>query len=464
MSILGSYMVPHPPLIVPEVGRGGEVVIQKTTESYHRVTSEIAALKPELVIVTSPHAPSYRDWFAISGGETATGSFANFSAPQVKIEAVYDREFTKHLTDVCSREGFPAGAMPSGNETLDHGTMIPLYFLNQHYTDYRLVRIGLAGFPLQDHYRLGALIKKAVEDLDRRAVFIASGDLSHTLKEDGPYGLSKEGPVYDERIMADMGSGNLRALTDYDEDFLDAASECGHRSFTIMAGAMSGQSVSARALSHEGVTGVGYGICTFYPLDSDTSESFDELFSRRVEEDNRKRSAAEDEYITLARQSMETYVKTGRRMAMPHTLPEEMYSTQAGAFVSLKINGRLRGCIGTIGPVQDNLALEIIENAVSACSRDPRFVPVKAAELPYITVSVDVLGESEIIDSEDMLDVRNYGVIVTKGNRRGLLLPNLEGVDTVRMQVDIAKEKAGIPTSDKDVELRRFKVVRHEVI
>ena len=128
--------------------------------------------------------------------------------------------------------------------------------------------------------------------------------------------------------------------------------------------------------------------------------------------------------------------------------------------MTIKKDGNLRGCIGTIYPVCPTLAQEIINNAVSAGTRDPRFNPVKPSELDELVYSVDVLGETEDIDSPSELDVKRYGVIVSKGYRKGLLLPNLEGVDTVEEQISIARQKAGI-SADEPVKLQRFEVVRH---
>ena len=168
-----------------------------------------------------------------------------------------------------------------------------------------------------------------------------------------------------------------------------------------------------------------------------------------------------DPYVALARLSMDTYVSKGHLATLPDDLPKEMLQTRAGAFVSLHIDGNLRGCIGTIGPTQPNLAEEILHNAVSAAVNDPRFPPVLAKELPAIEVKVDVLGQPEPIEDESFLDPKVYGVIVSSGHRRGLLLPDLEGVDTVRQQVDIARQKAGIPPHTP-LQLERFKVTRHE--
>ena len=153
-------------------------------------------------------------------------------------------------------------------------------------------------------------------------------------------------------------------------------------------------------------------------------------------------------------------MRTGQKIQVTEGIPRQMCDYRAGVFVSIKKEGRLRGCIGTIQAVRQSIAEEIIENAISAASRDPRFSPVKTEELDWLTVSVDVLGDTEKIDSPDKLDVRRYGVVVTKGYKRGLLLPNLEGVDTVEEQIAIAKQKAGIGEHDK-VELERFEVVRH---
>ena len=121
----------------------------------------------------------------------------------------------------------------------------------------------------------------------------------------------------------------------------------------------------------------------------------------------------------------------------------------------------LRGCIGTIGPVEDSIAEEIISNGISAVSRDPRFQPVREDELDLLEINVDVLGSPEYIDGPDQLDVKRYGVIVSCGSRRGLLLPDLEGVDTVEDQISIAMRKGGITPSD-DYRLQRFEVVRYK--
>lgn len=461
MGILAAYMVPHPPMIVPAVGRGGEKQIEKTTNAYERVAAEIASLAPDTIIITSPHSVMYTDYFHISPGKSVKGDFGRFRASQVSFEENYDAELVSAITEIARKQGFPAGVMGERDRKLDHGTMVPLYFIRKKYSEGKIVRIGLSGLPLTEHYRLGQMIREAVDGLGRRAVFVASGDLSHKLQDYGPYGYAKEGPQYDERIMDVCSRAAFGELFDFDETFCERAAECGHRSFVIMAGAFDGISVDAEQLSHEDVTGVGYGICIFHPQRPDESRHFLDQYLVQQEKKLDAARSAEDPYVKLARASVEHYILHHKKLPLPQDLPSELVSRRAGAFVSIHEHGRLRGCIGTIAPVQDSLAQEIIDNAVSASTRDPRFDPIKADELAWLEISVDVLGDPEPISSPRELDVKRYGVIVTKGRKRGLLLPDLDGVDTVEQQISIAKSKAGIAEWDRNVQLQRFEVVRH---
>ncbi len=447
-------------MIVPAVGRGSEAQVAETTAAYERVADEIAALAPETIIITSPHSIMYSDYFHISPGKGARGSFANFRAPSVRFDEEYDTELVSEICMLADAEDFPAGTMGEREKELDHGTMVPLWFIRRKYNGGRIVRIGLSGLPLIDHYRLGMLIREAVSNTGRKTVIVASGDLSHKLQEYGPYGFVPEGPVYDERIMDVMGRAAFGELLDFDSTFCDKAAECGHRSFVIMGGAFDGTAVRAERLSHQDVTGVGYGICTFYPEGADGNRHFLDRKLAELEKEIVEKREKSDEYVRLAREAVEAYVLRREVLKVPAGLPAEMLSNRAGAFVSIHEHGELRGCIGTIAPTRSNIAEEIIGNAISASTRDPRFPAIKADELPWLEINVDVLGEPEDIDSEDELDVKRYGVIVSCGRKRGLLLPDLDGIDTPRQQVDIAMKKGGIHRFEK-YKLQRFEVIRH---
>lgn len=461
MGIVASIMVPHPPLIVPAVGRGEERVIAATVGAYERAAAFVMSFAPETLIVVSPHTAMYADYFHVSPGAGASGNFAQFGAPQEAFDAAYDAEFVRELEAAAKESGFPAGTLGERDKRLDHGVTVPLYFISRAAGELpKIVRVGLSGLPLTEHYKFGRLIAETAEKLGRRAAVVASGDLSHKLKADGPYGFSPDGPAYDGRVMDVMARAAFGELFDFSEDFCDSAAECGHRSFVIMAGAFDGRAVRAERLSYEGPFGVGYGVCTFEGGVRDDSRRFLEIYEDKERARLAAIRAAEDEYVRLARASVEHYVRTGRRLEMPDGLPGDMMRRRAGVFVSLHMDGRLRGCIGTIAPVTPCVAQEIIDNGVSASSRDPRFNPVEPEELDKLVYSVDVLEPPERITSPSQLDVKRYGVIVTKGGRRGLLLPNLDGVNSVDEQIAIAKQKAGIAQGE-EVELERFEVTRH---
>ena len=164
--------------------------------------------------------------------------------------------------------------------------------------------------------------------------------------------------------------------------------------------------------------------------------------------------------VKLAKEAVEQYVRTKKIISSSEELIPEM-NEKAGVFVSIKKKGQLRGCIGTFSSTTNNTASEIIQNAVSAATQDPRFPPVGSNELDELEYSVDVLTEPEKIKSKSYLDPKKYGVIVKSGERRGLLLPDLEGVNTIEEQVDIARRKGAIRSYDP-IKLYRFEVIRYK--
>ena len=460
MPVLAAYAVPHPPIILPEVGHGEERKISRTVEAYDEVMRRIAAHHPDVIILSSPHATLYADYFHISPGSGACGSFAQFHAPNLSVHADYDTELVKRIETLAHHWNLPAGTMGEREKALDHGTMIPLLFLKKTGFSCPIIRVSLSGLTTLAHYHLGQCIAEAVDALNRRAVFIASGDLSHKLKADGPYGFSAQGPIFDQKLTQAFASGDFSEMLSISPDLADAAAECGWRSFQIMAGALDQKAVKSELLSYEGPFGVGYGVAAFEVTGEDYHRCFGKRFEQARHQDLKQTQAHEDAYVRLARLSLETYVRTGERAKIPEDISPDLRHLRSGVFVSLKKDGHLRGCIGTVTSTADSLAAEIMRNAISAAAHDPRFEPVREEELPELVYSVDVLGQAESIASSDQLDPKRYGVIVQNGARRGLLLPDLEGVDTPEQQIEIARRKAGIEP-DETVRLSRFEVVRH---
>lgn len=437
MSIVGAFVMPHPPIIFPEIGNGEEIKIQKTIDACRQVARRIADLKPDTIVLTSPHSVMYEDYIHISPGKEARGDLSRFNAPQIVVRAQYDEDFVRNLEVAAKAAGVPAGTRGARENDLDHATVIPLHFLEERQIPDRLVRIGISGLSPNKHFDLGRCIAKVAKESGKRVVFLASGDLSHKLTKEGPYGYAKEGPKFDRLVTEAFRTSDFTGLMNLPTSVSEPAGECGLRSFIIMAGALEGLETEGKLLSYEGPFGVGYAVASFIP------------------------KAKRDPYVRLAQYAAENFVKSGKRVSLPDWVPTEMKQHRAGVFVSIKKNGQLRGCIGTIGPTTGSIAEEIMRNAVASSVEDPRFLPVHQNELSDLTFSVDVLGEPEPVDATYKLDVKRYGVIVSNGPRRGLLLPNLEGVDTVEEQLAIALRKAGIGDNE-GFSIERFEVVRHQ--
>ncbi len=461
MPVAGAVIVPHPPIILPDVGKGEEKKIAVTTKAYREAAKRVADWAPDVLVISSPHTIMYSDYFHISPGNEAYGDMSRFGAPDVTLRVKYDTKLRNEVIRLAENEGLHAGTLGERERALDHGIFIPLYFLREAGVNCPVLRLGLSGFSALEHYKLGECVAKAVSSLGRRAVFIASGDLSHKLKEDGPYGFAKEGPEFDSEVTKAMAAGDFLKFLTFDNGLCERAAECGLRSFQIMAGALDGLKVKPSLLSYEGTFGVGYGVAVFEVTGTDETRRFAGKCKELERERLDRIKAAEDPWVRLARLSLETYIRTGKPLEeLPEGLPEELTGTRAGAFVSLHLHGGLRGCIGTTGPVTPNVALEIVRNAIAAGVEDSRFSPVREDELDSLEYSVDVLGPTESIEAPEQLDVKRYGVIVSCGGRRGLLLPNLDGVDTVEEQISIACRKGGIGKREK-YRLERFEVVRH---
>ena len=464
MPILAAYSVPHPPLIIPAIGAGREREIAATIQAYHDVMCAAAELRPDTVVIVSPHATVYDDFFHISPGAGAEGNFAAFGHPEITVGIAYDEEFVRVLSALAGEKEIPAGTLGEKHPSLDHGTMIPLFFLSTYLGDAptKFVRIGISGLSAHTHALLGQCIAAAAERLGRRTVCIASGDLSHRLMEGGANGFAPEGAEFDELCTAFLKAGDFLSLLQIPGSFAETAGHCGLNGLWVLAGALDRAALDAKLHSYEGPFGVGYAVASFTVTGRSEANDFTAQLVRAEDAAIAGLRAAEDDYVRIARMSVEHFVRTHSYAALPHELPQELTESRAGAFVSIKKYGKLRGCIGTFVPAQQRLAEEILYNAVSAAVHDGRFEAIEEGELNRLVYSVDVLSVPEPIESAAQLDPKTYGVIVKSltDNRRGLLLPDLMGIDTAEEQIAIAREKARIQPKEP-IALARFTVKRH---
>ncbi|NLY76747.1 MAG: AmmeMemoRadiSam system protein A [Tissierellia bacterium] len=446
-KILSGYLFPHPPIIIDEIGKERRLAAIKTIEGSKKLAKDIREKEPTTIIIITPHGPLFRDAISISVDEELRGDFGDFGNRGLGFTFKNNVALVRNIIDksiendiLIARIDKTMAKSYHVSHRLDHGTLVPLYFVNQEYSNYKLVHITYGLLPPEDLFKFGKIIQKAVLESDEKAVFIASGDLSHRLSKEGTYSYSPQGLVFDEKIVDLLESAEFDKIVSFDLALAEEAGQCALRSLMVLAGFLDGHKLEGEVLSYEGPFGVGYCNAKFKVVEKDEKEN---------------------PYVALARKSLEHYVRYGKKLEIPKDLGEEFLNNRAGVFVSIEKKGMLRGCIGTIKPVRSNLAEEIIENAISAGTEDPRFRPVSKEELAELDYSVDVLQEPEPVSSIEELDPKRYGVIVSKGFRRGLLLPNLDGVNTVEDQIRIALMKAGI-SEDEDYKLERFEVTRHQ--
>ena len=465
MTLKAAYLVPHPPLIYQQVGRGRERQIEATRKAYEQVAREIKELNPDTLVIMSPHTVMYSDYFHLSPGSHGSGDFSSFGGSREKIKVEYDQALVKEISQKGFAHGIPVGTEGEKDPALDHGILVPLVMIMAETTSCKVVRMGMSGLSVLHHYRLGQLVVEAASELGKSIVYIASGDMSHRLAEEGPYGYAPEGPVFDETIRSVCEKADFLTLLRMKSDLCEEAGECGYRSLVTLAGTLDGREVESSVLSYEGPFGVGYMVARFIPGEESEERRFGRAFRQDEEQRIKELRTEEDPYIALARQSLEKTVREGTPLTWEEvdqsTLPEALRKEKGGVFVTLKKFGDLRGCIGTTFGARRCLGEEILHNAVSAGLDDPRFDPVEEEELEMLEYSVDVLGPREAIQSMEELDPEKYGVVVQKGHRKGLLLPHIEGVNTPEQQVSIALRKGGI-SPEESYTMERFTVERHQ--
>jgi aromatic ring-opening dioxygenase LigB subunit len=266
-------IVPHPPILIPEIGGTEVKKLKKSTEAMKELAGQIRQFDPETLVVISPHSPVHREAFIMQEDKQLSGSFSMFRAPQVTLQSTTDANLAEALFEAAGSKGIPVARGPGsrdaggGGGNLDHGILVPLYFLAPQ--SFSLLCISISLLSYWDHYRLGTAIREAVESTGHRTVFIGSGDMSHRLIRGAPAGYSPRGEEFDLSVVRIMESGDYEKLFGLDEGLIDEAGECGLRSIFAVAGAVDGYAVESRVLSYEGPFGVGYMVASVIPGEQD---------------------------------------------------------------------------------------------------------------------------------------------------------------------------------------------------
>jgi AmmeMemoRadiSam system protein A len=451
---------------VPEVGGEEASKVSDTQEALLELGRRVKNSGAETVVIISPHAPIFQDVVGINLSQQLKGDLGHFRAGNISYMVDNDPVLAREIKRQAADLGMPVVELTEEEERqygislrLDHGVIVPLYFLRKAKLETPLVHVSMALGQPQKLYLFGVAVRKAAESLGRRVALLASGDLSHGLTHDAPGGYLPLGKDFDDQLNRLLAEPDVEGIVKMDPDLVAQAGECGYHSIVMMLGALDGYDVKAEVISYEGPFGVGYLVASLEPAGVNPEKSLLKKIRSEQQAERAKQRDGESYLVKIARKTLESYV-SGSPPTVPDDVPEE-FEKSAGVFVSIKKHGQLRGCIGTIEPVTSSVVEEVSANAISAGINDPRFQPVRKDELDDLDYSVDVLQPPEPILGQHELDPMKYGVIVRSGRRSGLLLPNLEGIDTAEEQVNIARQKAGI-RPDEPVKLERFEVIRYK--
>jgi AmmeMemoRadiSam system protein A/AmmeMemoRadiSam system protein B len=445
-AVTCAMLMPHAPILVPAVGgaRGGAAA--DSCRSMREAAKKVVASQPDSIVLVSPHSPRKSGSFGLWSDEVLEGSFDQFGAPAARVKLPNDRRLVGAIVSEADARNVETWSIR--HQALDHGALVPLWFLAEAGWSGPTV-IASLNYPDEGGLTsFGEAVAAAAKSLGRRIAFIASGDMSHRLTKSAPGGFHPDAHRFDETFIRLVQAGNYRGVANINLELRELAAEDAVDSTVVAAAAVGWRAAGHQVLNYEGPFGVGYGVAVLF--EAETKSSLPQAAE-----------ASGEALPSLARRSVEASLR-GISQSAPSATGEYL-AAPAGVFVTIRRRpGELRGCIGTIAPVCASVVEETWRNARLAAMRDGRFEPVALRELPQLRFEVSVLHPPEAIDSPDKLDPQRYGVIVsTEDGRRGLLLPAIEGIDTIEQQVLFARRKGRIDP-DEPAQLQRFELDHFE--
>src|SRR3989441_1427568 len=430
-GFVAGALVAHPPILLTEVGGEQSQRVRATADAMRQLDGILSTVDAPLAVVVSPHSPASMTSLPVRRAAHAAGDLARFRAPEVRVEAQVDVALAAALVVDGQRAGF--SLIWAEESELDHGVVVPLHSLPRTMAGKRCIFLGVSGWPLSRFVEFGDWLQRRLQD--RSAILIASGDLSHRLTPDAPYGFRPQGPVFDRLVIDALRARAWEQIEALDPDLVEEAGECGLRPLAILLGAGRAANMNSRVLSYEGPFGVGYPVVAFTASAAPTKVLLD--------------------VQTLGRQAIDTYLRTRRLIEPPEPIPVELQAPSA-VFVTLRKDGELRGCVGSLRPTEATAAHELIRYAVASAVRDPRFDPVRLDEVSALGIKVQLLDPPEPVTDIGGLDPHTYWIIVRRGDRQALLLPGIDGIETPEQQVLAAFPKAGIDRY-APLQLERFR-------
>lgn len=439
MTIVCAALMCHAPIVVPAIAGSNAEQCSTTTAAMTRVAREVVAHRPDRIVIVSPHAPRRPRSFGLCVAPTIRGDFLRFGHAQIRLTMPGAPEAAETIERLARRAGLDIATLDGRD--LDHGTMVPLWFLAKAGYVGSVLVVALPYPGAANESRFGHALAEAASAMGERWAVVASGDMSHRLSADSPAGYEPRARAFDSDFVRRVRRGELLAALRPDPELRELAGEDVVQSTEVAAAAVGFEPRGLEVVGYEAPFGVGYLEAILY---TDTAPAM-----------TARERTSEGELITVARDAIRAALE-GRTYVPPELSPP--WSVPQAVFVTLRTSdGELRGCIGRTEPSLRTLAEEVADCAVSAAVRDPRFVPVTLDELDRLELEISILEHPEPAHGRDELDPRKYGVVVSCGRRRGVLLPDIEGVDTPEQQLAIAMRKGGIGPGEPH-RIERFRV------
>lgn len=448
MSIQASVLMCHAPIVIPAIAGSRASQCAETTAAMRRVAAHVVSARPEVLVVISPHTPRRMVEWGVADAASLRGDFGRFGHPEVGLSLPGAPKAASLLRGAAAESGLATWS-PAADE-LDHGALVPLHFVVEAGYAGPTLLVALPYPGTRTETAFGRALAAAAATDGRRWVVLASGDMSHRLQPDAPSGYHPDAHAFDEAFADALRSGQPRHACAVDVTLRELAAEDVVDSTTVALSAVDFDARGLRVEHYEAPFGVGYLEAILY----DHTPA-----GVRVEEMPSPLSApapvGPQALLSIAREAIEARLR-GAAYTPPALSPP--LDASRGVFVTLRdAEGGLRGCIGHMQPSHSRLSAEVADCAVASAFGDPRFAPVTAQELPALRIEISLLGPTEPVRDSAGLDPRRYGVEVRSDGRRGVLLPDIPGVDSVEAQIGIACRKAGIHPEE------RFEIARFEV-
>lgn len=261
MSLVFAAITPHPPILIPTIGKEHIKSVKKTIDALIKLEEDLYAAKPQVIFLISPHGSLFPDAFSVNAHTSFESSFQTFGDLVTKKQWQGSPELAATISSQAKLHSLPIQLV--SQEQIDHGTSVPLTYLADHLPDVKIVPIGYSGLDRETHVRYGELLKDIAIATDKRVAIIASGDLSHCLNSDAPVPFNADGKIFDENIIEFLELRNTTGIIQLDENLVNNAAECGYRSLLILLGVLKNMHFTFKNYSYEAPFGVGYLVGNF---------------------------------------------------------------------------------------------------------------------------------------------------------------------------------------------------------